>query len=368
MSDEYVKRSELLETRWSCPSCGAANRGRDMTCASCSAPKDEAAEYVVDAAAEALSDEALVADARAGEHWVCAYCEKENRGRRAICAFCNADQTKRDRKAQPAAAAPPEKPKHLLLGCGLVIASVVAFVLFLVWLGSPTEVEAKVVALDWTQTLELRQKTLRHKEGWHDELPPGAFGQACADKYRKDRQVVDHYRTVTKSRRVKYESGSREVCRTVTKNLKNGYAERSEVCHDVPEYDYRTETYSDDEPVYRTEKVFEQFCRYDVHEWPAVKSAKRSGSGTTALAWPPPEEVGAPGCVPCPEAGGAMPDRCCAKVGRWTVTFEDPDEEEPAKQRVVYEAATAEEYAAFAPGETRRLRIDGEKVTVVTGQ
>jgi hypothetical protein len=367
MSDEYVKRSEILETRWKCPSCGADNRGRDMICASCSAPKDEAAGYELDAAATAVTDAAQVADAKAGEHWVCAYCEKENRGRSRICAFCNADQTKRERKAAPAAAATPAKPGNRLLGCGLVLAGAAAFVLFLVWLGSPREVDARITALQWTQTLELRRKTVVHKEAWHDEVPGAAFEKTCADKYRRDREVVDHYRTVSKTRRVKYESGSHEDCRTVTKNLGNGYAERQEVCTTVPEYDYRTESYTEEEPVYRTEKVFEPYCRFDVFEWPAVKTAARTGAGTTGLVWPLPEELDAPGCLPCTPAGDHPSEaECCARVGAWVATFEDPAEKDPAKQRLAYNAASAEEFATFSLGQTRKLRIDDDgKVALV---
>ena len=32
-----------------------------------------------------------------GEHWACAYCEKQNRGKVRVCKFCGADQTLKEK-------------------------------------------------------------------------------------------------------------------------------------------------------------------------------------------------------------------------------------------------------------------------------
>src|SRR5690606_3939137 len=111
-----------LETRWKCPSCDADNRGRDMSCHKCGAPKDESSQYIVDDTASAVSDDALIDDARAGAHWVCAYCEKQNRGRKDICRFCGVDQATGQKPAAPPPLPKTQKKKpSLMLGCGILL-------------------------------------------------------------------------------------------------------------------------------------------------------------------------------------------------------------------------------------------------------
>lgn len=363
MSDEYVKNEEIIETRWDCPSCKATNRGRDMKCPTCGAPKDEDAEYEVDASAAAIADAAQIADADAGAHWVCAFCEKENRGRKQTCQFCGADQTKRDRRRMKAAGpAAPAKKSNVMLGCGIALLVGVVIVGFLAWLGMPRRIDAKVTHLEWTQAVNLHARSKVPKENWSDAVQQGAFEKSCERRQRTTREVVDRYRTVSKTRRVKYQSGSREECRTETENLSNGYAKRREVCRQVPEYDYRNENYTEQEPVYRTEPVYDEWCRYDVWEWPISKTVKRTGTAATELAWPDPSELGAGSPESCDTArAGPTAQECWSREAKYAVSFENPEKPE---ERPVYRPATGEEFAKFAVGQEHALEIDDGKVTI----
>lgn len=361
MSDKYVKHEEILETSWTCPSCAAKNRGRDMKCPTCGAPKDESSDYALESDASVVTDADQVADAAAGEHWICAFCEKENRGRRKICAFCNADQTTRARKAKGEAPPPPPQKSRLLLGCGIAVAAVVGLVVLLIVIGYMSQYSGRVKEMRWEQRLHLQTKTLMHKEAWEDAVPSDAFEQRCSRRQRGTKQVVDRYRSVTKTRSVRYQSGSREECEQVTKDLGNGYAKRQTVCHQVPEYDYRDETYTDQEPVYRDEPVYADWCLYDVHEWPITKTVSRAGNGTEGLAWPDPAELGDASCAPCDPRPAAK--TCCAREGRYTVVFSNAEDSE--KPDVTWETPSVDAYRALKVGDERTLDVDDGKVTEI---
>lgn len=365
MSDEYVKSEQILETRWRCPSCGQDNRGRDMTCTGCGAPKDEASVYTLDEHARVVDDEALIDEARAGAHWVCAYCEKQNRGRKDICRFCNADQTLKPGEAPPPL--PPEKRKpSLLLGCGVLLLLGVGFLAFLYWLGSMSQIEAKVAQLRWQQSAHLHERTLEHRDGWQDQVPGDAFDSKCERQQRTTREVIDRYRTVSRTRQVRYQSGTREECREETENLANGYASRKTVCRQVPEYDYRDEHYTEEEPVYRTEPVYDRYCRYKIYEWPIIKTARREGEGHQGYSWPETSELGEASCTPC-EAKGPNVKRCCSQSAVYTVVFErlkpsdDPDKQGP----IEYIAPSKEAYESFKPGDEHVVEIEDDGVKVV---
>jgi hypothetical protein len=329
MSDEYVKDEQILETRWKCPTCEKVNRGRDMKCSNCSSPKDESSEYEVDENGEEIVDSAQVAEAEAGEHWTCAYCEKENRGLKRVCAFCGADQTTKARKNADVPPPLPKKKQSTLQGCLVVLAFVVGVALLLYFLSRPDHVKATVASLEWEQAVHLQKKTLMHREDWKDKVPADATDRSCERRQRTTRDVVDHYRTVTRTRSVRYQSGSHEVCRTQTTNMKNGYAKRQQVCHAEPEYSSRTETYTDQDPVYRTEPVYDEFCRFDLFEWPVVQTAKRTGTTSLGMTWPEDSEamagVESETCVPCDEVKShADATLCCGREAHYRVHFQNP--------------------------------------------
>lgn len=371
MSDEYIKNEKIIETRWHCPSCGADNLGRDMKCTACSAPKDESSQYVVDESAAEVRDQALLEDARAGAHWVCAYCEKQNRGRKDICGFCGVDQATGKRPPKPEAPPPlptPKKKPNLLLGCGILLGAVVGVLALLIWIGLMGRIDAKVVALKWEQQAHLHERTLMNKDGWQDEVPSDAFDSSCERKQRTTRQVVDRYRTVNRTRSVKYQSGTREECREVTKDLGNGFASQQTVCKNVPVYDYRDEHYTEQEPVYRTEPVYDQYCRYKRFEWPTIRTVSRTGEGHGGYSWPPTSELGEASCVDCAlkEAHDGL-KRCCSQQGIYTVVFQrskqskDPEENKPLD----YVAESLADYETFKIGDEHVIEIDNGTVKII---
>lgn len=371
MSDEYVKDEKILETRWVCPSCGADNRGRDMVCSVCSAPKDESSQYVVDKSAEEVRDAALLEDARAGEHWVCAYCEKQNRGRKDVCGFCGVDQTTGKKPAKsggPPPLPPGKKKPNLLLGCSILLGAVVALLALLIWVGLMDRIDVKVVALKWEQRAHLHERTLMNKDGWKDALPSDAFDSSCEQKQRTTRQVVDHYRTVNRTRSVKYQSGTREDCREVTKDLGNGFAKQQTVCKSVPEYSHRDEHYTEQEAVYRTEPVYDDFCNYKRYEWPTVRTATRNGEGHGGYSWPPTSELGEDSCVECAvkEAHNGL-QRCCSQEGVYTVVFERKKESKKPEENEPFDfvAESLADYETFKVGDEHVIEVDDGVVKLI---
>lgn len=327
---EYVKNEEILETAWKCSTCGQENRGKDMKCGGCQAPKDESSKYELKADGAAVTDEKQLADAAAGLHWICAFCEKENRGTKTICAFCNADQTKRDRKPTDAPA-PAPAPKSGGIPVGVLVA-IVAVIGLVVWLLMPRHVEAKVSEISWQQIVLLRTQTVVNKDGWRDQVPGDAFNRDCFEKQRGTKPV---------------KVGEHEECREETKDLGNGYAKKQQVCKMVDD--------TEDRPVY------DDFCTYSIHEWPVTRTAQRNGASASGYAWPDDAEVlagAAPACAPCVnDKGPAGTTVCCAREAHYRVTFDDP--EKPGKHPVL-EVAGADDLAKYSIGQGVKLKVRGE--------
>src|SRR3954462_13621467 len=82
----------IREGKWRCPYCSTVNRGRDMACSGCGATRDEDVKFFLEEAAPEVTDEKLLAQARAGADWLCQFCETSNPPAATHCLHCGAER------------------------------------------------------------------------------------------------------------------------------------------------------------------------------------------------------------------------------------------------------------------------------------
>src|SRR3989442_15810063 len=80
------------EGKWRCPYCSVANRGAAMACTGCGATRDKDVAFFLEDDAEEVTDDALIARARAGADWLCTFCGDSNAPERDHCRNCGAEK------------------------------------------------------------------------------------------------------------------------------------------------------------------------------------------------------------------------------------------------------------------------------------
>lgn len=279
-----VVSEEIIETTWKCSRCGAVNMGREMRCNQCGAPKTADAKYEVSADGPVVTDAAQLEDAAAGLHWVCPYCEGQNRGNNPQCSSCGATVAVEDRKpakadlepvandknAQPETAA--KGSKKILIIVGVIV---LAIILFFVLAGRESTDSVTVKALTWSRVISVEHKVLVRGEDWkHDILD---------DKELREAQIIDCYKKDTgKTTKVEKRDSNGQVitqqkCEDRIEDQKNGYAKKIKECKDVP--------------VFEEVAVRKDYCRYQVKKWKELKRFEAKGQGFDNIQWPEVGEV-----------------------------------------------------------------------------
>jgi ribosomal protein L40E len=298
-----------VELEWTCPNCQTRNPGPQKTCLSCGLPQPEDVTFEQPAEEKIITDEAEIAQAKAGPDIHCYYCGSRNPAGAERCSQCGAllsegtartsGQVLGAHRTEPAepvlcpacgtpnppdaakcgqcgaslprvetAPPPPAKPQTapakkrsrfgiyaglavLLLICG---ACITYFVLF----NQTEETIGRVQAVSWTREVVVEELLPVSDEGWREEIPAEAIIGVCTEK-------VHH-------RETRPTGQTREVCGTpYTVDQGSGYGEVVQDCE--------TEQITEEVPIYA------EFCEYTVDEWQEVD--RLSASGTDALAiWP----------------------------------------------------------------------------------
>ena len=68
----------IREGRWLCPSCGSENLGRAEACTACGAARPQGVRFYLPGDAGAVTEAALLRDARSGADWHCSHCGGAN--------------------------------------------------------------------------------------------------------------------------------------------------------------------------------------------------------------------------------------------------------------------------------------------------
>lgn len=294
-------RTRIIEGTWGCSSCDAREiLGRHKVCPNCGNPRESGAETQFDfgstdasgrSAREAVADEKAAELGSLGADWYCPYCAAGNRDDAGKCHHCSAPKPAdppREKPVLPPPAAPASPPAPGRRRRWIVLGVVLAFFGSCGVMCTGFDKPAKVLAMHWERTLERQTFEPAVAQGWRSELaerpavmPVNGAGEVagvanvrdCESRQHGTRQVPDgteHY-CETKSRRVA--CGSEERCTRRDKG--NGFAE--ETCHDVTKYCSESYESCGERTRYRTEPVYEPFCRYDTWAWVTKETSPTSG-------------------------------------------------------------------------------------------
>jgi hypothetical protein len=287
----------FVQLEWTCPFCQSRNPGPEKICLNCGAPQPDDVEFHQPVQEELVTDEALIAKAKAGPDIHCPYCGARNpagseqcsgcmgdlseaalrksghvlgahRDQPAApvtCPFCQAENAATNRQCDNCGAAldaptvaqkeemPPPTPTKSRTG--LAIAAVIFLLLCcagLIYLFTSTdEVSGEVVETTWTRTIAIEAFGPVSQSNWEDAIPAGASINSCEDRYRR-----------TQSQPA---ANAERVCGTpYTVDTGTGLGEVVQDC----EYE-----------------VYEPWCEYEVDAWYTFDEVNLNGQGVNA-SWP----------------------------------------------------------------------------------
>jgi Zn-finger in Ran binding protein and others len=260
----------IREGKWRCTYCSNVNRGAELACAGCGAQRDKDVVFFLEDDAPEVTDEGLLAVARAGADWLCQFCQTSNRPALTHCVQCGAEKgTSPSRPvrellgaalpAAPLSSAAPAVPKApqsrgcmaalvvlLLLGMGFC-ATLTYFAL------RKTNETLSVAGFEWQRTIAVEAFRTVRESAWEDSVPRGA-------------RVVSRQREVHHTDQV--QTGTRHV-KVGTRDKGNGFFE------DVYE----------DRPIYSGHDVYAVKITYDVERWLPARNAEDKG-GDRRPRWP----------------------------------------------------------------------------------
>jgi ribosomal protein L40E len=299
-----------VELEWTCPQCGTRNPGPQKACSSCGAAQPKKVEFHQAAEEELITDQAEIAQAKAGPDVHCAFCGARNPAGTVKCTQCGADlsaataresggvmgahregpaeqiacpqcgtlnegtavRCARCNASLPRAGAPPrpsarrgletqskKKPARKVGLVGIVAIGVIALialvacVVIITSLLPSKEIQGQVMSVSWTRSIEIEELRDVTREDWRDEIPADASVGTCTDKlhHTQDQPAAN----------------AREVCGTpYTVDKGTGHGEVVQDC--------QYEVYAD-------------WCKYTAREWKQVDTVTLSGQDYSPR-WPAP--------------------------------------------------------------------------------
>jgi hypothetical protein len=110
----------FIELEWVCPNCESRNKGSKKTCENCGAPQPENVKFERASEEKVVTDENVVAAAKAGADIHCGFCGTRNPATAITCSQCGGDLKEgRKRQAGQLMQAPPPAPKAVsCTNCG----------------------------------------------------------------------------------------------------------------------------------------------------------------------------------------------------------------------------------------------------------
>jgi len=264
MGEQRIESVGHFEMLYDCEHCGtkALLAKTQRHCAECGAPQNPDKRYFPEEG-EAKRVDGHVYDG-ADRH--CPSCNAAMGAKAKNCTQCGAplDGSKEVRGVAAFAPAPPKKRNKWL---PIVLAvGAIALIVFSLWffVFRTKNATLKVTAHRWERSIGIEVYGEQQESDWRDRMPSDARNSSCVRKERSKRQV----------------DTGREDCKTERKDKKDGTYEQIKKCT----------------PIYRSEPVDDDWCRYTVRRWKALDPLRTSGIGMTPV-WPagdlPPAEAAA---------------------------------------------------------------------------
>ena len=270
----------IREGRWDCVYCGTTgNLGRDKSCGTCGRSRPEGTKFYLPDDAQEVTDEKLLAEAKKGPDWVCAFCATSNESEATSCRACGALREATSEKQQiktygldevpttgdmdldagrpaPPTEAAGQKSKVgplVIIGGVILVLACIGILAFLIFGGK--DVTSTVEGFEWRRAIDIEAFRTVTEEGW--DLPAGAIILSERQEKHHDEEVLDHVEV------------SQEVCGQI--DLGNGNFE-DKIC-------------TTENNVYRQEPVYQPYYTYDIDKWIVVRTAQEGG-GDHSPFWP----------------------------------------------------------------------------------
>lgn len=302
---------KIVEGIWDCPYCGTtAIGGLTKHCPNCGHPQDKDTKFRIGEEKRYLTDEEL---ARVGGEpdWACDYCDSLNNAEFIYCKNCGQPREKENkdyfelRKEEKKKAGSKNKSeseshkveiekrcetvcntqidnekqhfrhfdffrkyKGPLIASFVIVIATIFLILGISSIFTPKQYEGVIAEKSWERSVEIEEYKTFRESGW--SLPAQARLAYSSTEIRSYNQVFDHYEE--RSRQVSYQvQDGYDV--TYSDNGNGTFTE-----HQTPKYrtEYRTEYYQ--EPIYRSEPVYDTKYYYDIDRWVYGRSVDTSGS------------------------------------------------------------------------------------------
>lgn len=311
---------------WQCKYCGRENSGKDLSCGGCGHSRDKDTKFYPTSRGDKKPKEYIENYVNKGPDWLCSYCDSLNRADVSSCRNCghtreesdkhyfelhpervavrknledfdrDADVPSRRETRESYESEPREKRKvtyssvdsdrsprtisdfvgssaldlvspgflkYILLG----MFAVVLFVCLVIAL-MPKERNLTITDKVWERSVIVEEYRTVRESDWI--VPAGGRMVGSHQEIHHYDSVLDHYQTVTKTRTVA-DGGHYET----TGYRDNGDGTFTEIQTYVT--DYRTETYTEQEPVYISVPVYQTKYDYDIERWKFDHNETSSG-------------------------------------------------------------------------------------------
>jgi len=251
MAEQRTESEGHFEMLWDCDHCEtkALLAKSQRHCAECGAPQNPDKRYFP------KEGEAKRVDGHQyeGSDRHCPACNTPQGAKGQNCTHCGAPLDGSKEVRGVVSAAPPPKQRRWW-PVALVISVIVAIV-FATWFFFIRTKSAKlsITAHRWERAIGVEQFGEQQESDWRDRLPSDARNSSCVRKERSQRKV---------------DTGE-EDCRTERRDKKDGTFEQIKTCT----------------PIYRSEPVLDDWCRYSVRRWKQLDPIRTSGIGMTPV-WP----------------------------------------------------------------------------------
>ncbi|SEM28313.1 MULTISPECIES: zinc finger Ran-binding domain-containing protein [unclassified Butyrivibrio] len=274
---------------WDCPSCGSTGiPGKTYDCPNCGRQRGKETKFYM----KSGPVEYVPGHKVTGADWYCEYCGALNTAERTTCENCGSPKSdsKDDyfslKKPKPevkpsstqnnTTSAPGNKGSFSRFRLiGIIAIAILIIILINSIVSRPKNYTFDVKTLTWENSIDIEENKTFRESDWN--LPSDARLAYTNWEIRSYESVLDHYETVTKSRQVQ-DGGHYE-----TSYSDNGDGTFTEHNNYVP--DYTTEYYTEEEPVYRQEPIYDTKYYYDIDRWVDERTETTTGTDKNPY-WP----------------------------------------------------------------------------------
>lgn len=284
---------------WDCSYCGNKKiEGLKRDCPNCGNPRGSDVRFYVDKENIVYLTEEQAAGKGKGADWLCPYCDKLNPVTATSCIGCGApkeestndyftkdispsntsakeyNSCERESEEYSPQQSEPLQPvrkvsdssnyRHFInwkLIC--IILTAFVFVGSLIALFTPKQKNFTLTGFQWERSINIESYETVNESDWY--VPTGGRVQYTREEVRDHDTVLDHYETVTKTRRV--------VVGYHYEYKDNGDGTFDEVKVD----DYGNEEYTEQEPVYKEVPIYDTKYYYEIERWIYKRSVNTSG-------------------------------------------------------------------------------------------